>query len=362
MSFEPGISSVDSDGTDCGLIANGGYYGTKRIAIESGANFIYSTQYTNLRRFPAIAGSSPTGESGTNLTLTGLGSFTFTSVNDMAAAGGKLYMAVSSNTSKAIIEVTLDETTTSQQARVLIQGETAVNNVQVDSVNNRIYWGTGSAVRRAVLSDGSGITTVATGQYSWAVPVPAESKIVAGGYTNPTVMDMSGNILGTLNIDTNTIPVPIVFTLTGQTVTWSPNTNLDLSDSPATPSALAASSGPGAIQYSVLNAGTTGCTVIPSTGVLTFATVGTCVVRATTAASGNYASGNADVLFVIADRNATTTTAAAVTTTTAAAVTTTPLLPATGQDTSSGSLVAFFLIVTGLAMLVLGVRRRSAVH
>ena len=354
MSSEPGISSVDSDGTDCGLIANGGYYGAKRIAIESGANFIYSTQYTNLRRFPAVAGSSPTGESGTNLTLAGLGSFTFTAVNDLAAAGGKLYMAVSSNTSTAIIEVTLDETTTSQQARVLIQGETAVNNVQVDSVNNRIYWGTGSAVRRAVLPDGSGITTVATGQYSWAVPVPAESKIVAGGYVNPTVMDMSGNILGTLNIRTNTIPVPIVFTLTGQTVTWSPNANLDLSASPATPSALAASSGPGAIQYSVLNAGTTGCTVIPSTGVLTFTTVGTCVVRATTAASGKYASGNADVLFVITDRNATTTTAAA--------VTTTPLLPATGQDISSGSLVAFFLIVTGLAMLVLGVRRRSAVH
>ena len=35
MSSEPGISSVDSDGTDCGLIANGGYYGAKRIAIES---------------------------------------------------------------------------------------------------------------------------------------------------------------------------------------------------------------------------------------------------------------------------------------------------------------------------------------
>ena len=377
MSSEPGISSVDSDGTDCGLIANGGYYGAKRIAIESGANFIYSTQYTNLRRFPAIAGSAPTGENGTNLTLTGLAPFTFTGVNDMAAAGGKLYMAVYSNTSKAIIEVTLDETTTSQQARVLIQGETAVNNVQVDSVNNRIYWGTGSAVRRAVLSDGSGITTVATGQYSWAVPVPAESKIVAGGSVNPTVMDMSGNIIGTLNINTKSIPVPISFTLTGQTVTWSPNTNLDLSDSPATPSALAASSGPGAIQYSVLNAGTTGCTVIPSTGVLTFTTVGTCVVRATTAASGNYASGNTDVLFVITDRNATTTTAAAAavttTTTTAAAVTTTtqgsttttvtqPLLPATGQDTSSGSLVAFFLVVTGLAMLVLGVRRRSAVN
>ena len=385
-SFEPGLSSVDSDGTDCGLIGQGGYYGTKRVAIESGSNFLYSANNTTVRRFPATAGSSPASETGTNLTLTGLGSFAFNAVNDMAVANGKLYMAVNATSggTGAIIEVTLDTSATNQAARVLVQGEAAVNNVQVDATNGHIYWGTGLAVRRASLSNGTGITTIANGSFDWAVPVPSESRIVAGqlGTADPTLMNMSGTTLGTLAIDAQSIPVPIVFTLTAQTVTWTPSTNLDVSNSPATPSALASSSGPGGIQYSITNAGTTGCSVNQSTGVLTFTSVGTCVVRATAAASGSYGTGYADVSFVITDQTATTTTTApttvaptstlppgagsqaggGVSSTTVAgsgsSVTSTPALPTTGAESSHGSDTATTMLIVGFVLLIFGFRRR----
>lgn len=82
-------------------------------------------------------------------------------------------------------------------------------------------------------------------------------------------------------------------------ITWSPNVDVPISGSPLTPDATPSRSGNGAISFSVTNAGTTNCTVNPSTGVLTFTAVGSCTVRATVAASGDFAADSIDVAFVI---------------------------------------------------------------
>lgn len=84
-----------------------------------------------------------------------------------------------------------------------------------------------------------------------------------------------------------------------QSVTWAPTTSLLITASPSTPSAAAATSGDGAISYSVTSAGGTGCSVDALTGVLTYSAVGTCVVRATAAQTAQYNSATADVSFVI---------------------------------------------------------------
>jgi hypothetical protein len=84
-----------------------------------------------------------------------------------------------------------------------------------------------------------------------------------------------------------------------QVVTWNPtNTSFSAPDTELTPSASATSSGTGAISYSVVDAGTTGCTVDANSGVITRTSIGDCVVRATAAAvDGSYNTAYTDVTF-----------------------------------------------------------------
>ena len=90
-----------------------------------------------------------------------------------------------------------------------------------------------------------------------------------------------------------------------QTINWSPtNTSIDVSAGSFTPAALATVSNPstggGSISYSITNAGTTGCTIDSSTGLITYAAVGTCVARATAAAvASTYYSAVKEVSFSI---------------------------------------------------------------
>ncbi|MEY2698546.1 MAG: hypothetical protein RL720_502 [Actinomycetota bacterium] len=88
--------------------------------------------------------------------------------------------------------------------------------------------------------------------------------------------------------------------LPAQVVTWAPtNTTVMTSHSPLTPQTLATTNGGGQITYAVVDAGSTGCSVNSSTGVLTYSGVGTCTVRATAAANSNYLSDDQDVVFNI---------------------------------------------------------------
>ena len=94
---------------------------------------------------------------------------------------------------------------------------------------------------------------------------------------------------------------PISFTIGvgTQTVSWSPTTAVLTTQSPLTPSVAATSSGDGAISYAVTSAGTTGCSVNASSGVLTYSAAGSCVVRATAAATARYGQATTDVTFVV---------------------------------------------------------------
>jgi hypothetical protein len=85
-----------------------------------------------------------------------------------------------------------------------------------------------------------------------------------------------------------------------QTVAWAPtNTSALTTASPLTPNALATTNGDGAISYSVVDAGTTGCVVNASTAILTFSSAGTCQVRATADATATYSPGTSTKTFTI---------------------------------------------------------------
>ena len=101
-----------------------------------------------------------------------------------------------------------------------------------------------------------------------------------------------------------------------QTVTWSPTTTLNLSDSPHSPTSSATTSGNGAITYSVTSAGTTGCSVGSSTGVLTYSAVGSCIVRASAAATSQWGAASKSVTFVISSSSSSTTSTTVSTSTT----------------------------------------------
>lgn len=85
-----------------------------------------------------------------------------------------------------------------------------------------------------------------------------------------------------------------------QSVTWSPtNTQVLANASPLTPSVLATTSGTGAISYSVQSDTGSSCAVGATSGILTFSSAGTCVVRATASGNSTYSSAYQDASFTI---------------------------------------------------------------
>jgi hypothetical protein len=86
-----------------------------------------------------------------------------------------------------------------------------------------------------------------------------------------------------------------------QVITWTPSNLTALTtDATLTPDVLAGSNDlAGTISYSVQNAGTTGCTVNSTTGVIAFNAAGTCTIRASAQSTANSAAGFTDVSFVI---------------------------------------------------------------
>jgi uncharacterized repeat protein (TIGR02543 family) len=112
---------------------------------------------------------------------------------------------------------------------------------------------------------------------------------------------------GTTHDAATSTAITFTTTLATQTVTWAPTTAVLTTDSPVTPSAVATALGSAVISYSVTNAGTTGCSVNSSTGVLTFTAAGSCVVRASAAATANYEAATRDVTFVVSQATRTIT-------------------------------------------------------
>jgi hypothetical protein len=122
------------------------------------------------------------------------------------------------------------------------------------------------------------------------------------------------------------------------TVSWTPTTSLITTTSPATPSALATTTGDGAITYAVQSAGTTGCTVNTTTGVLSYSASGSCTVRATAAATTSYEASIKDITFTISKASQTLTWSPTNTTTYIAA---TPLTPSVAATTSGDGNITY---------------------
>ena len=125
-------------------------------------------------------------------------------------------------------------------------------------------------------------------------------NLYVAGSIGVTKMRLSGsnfevdNITISENVSTPRGDMVLVRSILGtapdtQTIAWAPtNTTADISSGALTPDVAAAVTSPvtggGAISYSVVSAGTSGCTVNSSTGVITATAAGTCVVKATAAA------------------------------------------------------------------------------
>lgn len=325
--FEPAIARSDLDGSNCEMVANGGYYGKVAIAIDGVGKYLYSVQNSTIRRVDTETGTV------TNLTFTGLGSFVPTSFTDITVSGDTLYASLNNVASAGhIMAVTLDPASTALEASLLMTGPPGVTSVSVDSVNDKIYWATGGSVMRANVSDGTNVETVATGAYTFAVPSPTLDTLVMGNRSGSTMVtaDLDGQNAKATTLTSAVVPTigAVPSTISPQVVTWSPTTSLTTAQSPFSPTA-ATTSGDGAITYSVVSAGTTGCVVDGSTGSLTFTAAGECQVRATAAATTDYSEATSDATFVITTAASPTTT----TPTTTVPSTTTP--PTTAPSTTS---------------------------
>ena len=373
-SFEPGIAAINSDGTNCQLIGNGGYYGSKRIAIESGSSHLYSTQRETLKRFDSLAPASPEGATGTNLTLSGTGDFAFNQVNDLHISDGTLYMAVRETTSAegAILAVTLDTGTSNQSTQILVSGETAVTSVSVDAVTGKVFWATGSEIRSASSTDGSSPTTILSSSANYVVVVPNTTELAIGTLSSPgiTIINHSGTTVRTLSGTPLTIPQVISTPSVESQLSWTPTTSVQVSASPVV--FAAATTGDGTVNYAVHDAGSTGCTVESSTRTLTFASEGSCVVEVEFTSSGGVSRATRRETFTISAPATTTTlapttTSVETTTPTTTVETTTPtttvetvpstsvdsvLLPSTGLPSSASK--AYTAVAFGTALLGAG--------
>lgn len=195
-SFEPGIGRANLDGTGCELVGNGGYYGKGMIALDETATYMYSVQNSVVRRVKLSDGTV------TPLTFTGQG-ITLASVGDLAVANGKLYVAIGNSASAGhIMEATIDTTTTAQTARLLVTSQPmGMNGLSIDRVNNKIYWATGTALKRANL-DGTSIETVYTGTVQYVQVLPAENQILMGATGNNSMFttNLNGGNITSLNV------------------------------------------------------------------------------------------------------------------------------------------------------------------
>jgi hypothetical protein len=155
-------------------------------------------------------------------------------------------------------------------------------------------------------------------------------------FDNVTISTVEQQVQGSMVLITEkTVP----------TITWSPTTNLSITGSPATPSALATSSVAGTISYSVVSQGGTNCTVNSSTGVISYTALGNCVVRAsfTPTNSATSFSATKNVTFTITRATQTITWAP----TTALDLSATPATPSSIATTSGDGTISYSVTNAG---------------
>jgi len=133
------------------------------------------------------------------------------------------------------------------------------------------------------------------------------SGATSASYTTPTLdATDSGdqfrlvvrNTLGGNYAEITSSAATLTVTRVSQTVTWTQPTSLVLANS-GDSATVASTSGDGSISYSVVSAGTTGCAINSSTGVLTFSGTGTCSVQADAAQTNTYTAASTTVSVTI---------------------------------------------------------------
>ena len=143
---------------------------------------------------------------------------------------------------------------------------------------------------------GTPVYTITAATVKGSYSVNYSSGLTLGG-TNASVYALSAWI--------NTTAVTI--SKYNQLVTWAPTPSIAFGSGTATPNATPTSAWTGdsatsvttTFSYAVSSAGTTGCAVNTSTGVLSYTAAGTCVVTVTGAATGDYLADTEQVSFVI---------------------------------------------------------------
>lgn len=149
-------------------------------------------------------------------------------------------------------------------------------------------------------SNSSGAITYAV-QNAGTTGCTFDSGTLVVSFTAAGTCLVRATVAETASFAARTVDVSFVNSKATQTVTWSPQLNLTINQSPHTPSTVASALGGATISYAVNNSGTTGCSVNSSTGVLSFTTAGTCRVRATAAQTTNFNAGFIDTDFVVSN-------------------------------------------------------------
>ena len=112
-------------------------------------------------------------------------------------------------------------------------------------------------------------------------------------------LTLGGSSAGVYSLNAWKTATSLTISKYSQTITWAPTLAIPFKAGTFTPSSLATSSGGTTITYSLSSAGTTGCTVNSSTGVVTYTSAGTCTVTATGDSSGDYLTASTSAAFVV---------------------------------------------------------------
>jgi LPXTG-motif cell wall-anchored protein len=169
-------------------------------------------------------------------------------------------------------------------------------------------------------------------------------------YDNLTISTRESGPRGDMVLVKNVLGTPPA----AQIVSWNPTNISDSGTNPNhTPSQAATvttpNTGGGAISYSVVDAGSSGCTVNSSTGVITRTAIGDCRVRATAAAvTGSYYSAYKEVTFSFSVTATPTPTTAP-----AATATPTPTVAPLARLATTGANLEW-LLVAGLLAVIAG--------
>lgn len=271
---------------------------------------------------PGTAGCAV--DSAGTLTWTGLGTCRVTAAVDASGIYAAASRTVDVTVERAPQTVTLSGTGLSAGAASVSIGDLPATPVTASTD------GTGAITYAVADAGGTGCTVD---------PTTGEVDATAAGTCRltATAAQTATHAAGTASADLRIAPLPRAVTASGGTV-------------PVTAAGWRASAvvtaGPGTVTYAVADAGTTGCTVDPTTGAVAWTAPGTCRVTASVAATGRYAAASTTVDLVLQ----------------AATVPPTPAgrsLARTGADPAHWFVAALALAALGL-LLRLGATRLGA--